>query len=230
MSNTNKPTTGHSIGGIILVAIGGLFLLDSLDVMDFGHFTHEWWPVILILVGLSKFRRDRQSGGLLLIVLGIVFLSTTLGIINFDRIWRFWPLILIGVGIQIIFRSRGNHSISKKFYGQSDDEYFNLYGIFNGSDHRIHSKNFKGGEAFVLFGGLDIDLTKAVADPDGCNFTFTTIFGGIDIRVPEDWSVVTSGTSIFGGISNKTIARKDDKITSVNLNGVVLFGGIEVKN
>ncbi len=230
MTNIHKPTTGHSIGGFLLIAIGGIFLLDSLDVMDFGHFMREWWPIILILVGLSKFRRDRQSGGLLLIVLGTIFLSATLGIVNFDRIWRFWPLILIGVGIQIILRSRSNQSFTKKIIRQSEDEYFNLYGIFNGSDHRIHSKNFKGGEAFVLFGGLDIDLTKAKADPDGCNFSFTTIFGGIDIRVPEDWSVVTSGTSIFGGISNKTSSSKDDKITSVNLNGIVLFGGIEVKN
>ncbi|NQV38180.1 MAG: hypothetical protein HQ509_09290 [Candidatus Marinimicrobia bacterium] len=230
MRKVNKSTTGHSIGGFLLIAIGGLFLLDSLHIMDFGHFTGEWWPIILILVGISKFRKNRQSSGLLLIVLGAIFLSTTLGIINLDRIWRFWPLILIGIGLQIIFRSRGNQSLFKKDSVKSDDEYFNLYGIFNGNDHRIHSQSFKGGEAFVLFGGLDIDLTKATAHPEGCNFSFTTIFGGIDVEVPEDWSVVTSGTSIFGGISDKTSSNKEDSKKSVNLNGIVLFGGIEIRN
>ncbi len=230
MSKGHKPKTSHSIIGLILVAVGGIFLLDSLELMNFGHLFQEWWPIILILVGFSKFRNDSESGGLLLLALGVIFLSATLGIVNFNRIWRFWPLILIGIGLQIIFRSRRKPSFSEKINVSSDDEYFSLNAIFNGSNHRMHSNHFKGGEAFVLFGGLEIDLTKATADPAGCYFSLTTIFGGIDIRVPENWSVVTSGTSIFGGISNKTAPGKNDKVISVNLNGVVLFGGIEVKN
>ena len=42
--------TGQSLGGLILIAIGVLFLLSNLDIIPYGFF--EFWPVVLILVGL----------------------------------------------------------------------------------------------------------------------------------------------------------------------------------
>ncbi|MFQ5870160.1 MAG: LiaI-LiaF-like domain-containing protein [Candidatus Zixiibacteriota bacterium] len=48
--------SGHSIfGGIVLLVLGVLFLLGNLDIMyfDFWDFIGDWWPVILIVVGLS---------------------------------------------------------------------------------------------------------------------------------------------------------------------------------
>jgi fumarate reductase subunit C len=48
--------SGHSVfWGIILLLFGVLFLLDNLDLMyfDFWDFIGNWWPVILIVVGLS---------------------------------------------------------------------------------------------------------------------------------------------------------------------------------
>jgi uncharacterized integral membrane protein len=48
--------SGHSVfWGIILLLFGVLFLLDNLDLMyfDFWDFIGKWWPVILIVVGLS---------------------------------------------------------------------------------------------------------------------------------------------------------------------------------
>ncbi len=230
MIKNQKPSNHYPISGFLLIIVGGLFLLDSLHIMDLDRFLFDWWPLALILIGLSKVRSHHQSGGYLLIVLGAIFLTATLGLINFNRIWHLWPLILIFIGLQILFRSKGNRSISNENVIQAKDEYFNLYGILNGSDHQIHSKHFKGGEALVLFGGLNIDLTKAEADINGCYFSFTTIFGGIDIKVPEDWSVISSGTTIFGAISNKTNSSKDNEKIPVKLNGFVLFGAIEIRN
>ncbi|MBC8400510.1 MAG: hypothetical protein H8E14_03380 [Candidatus Marinimicrobia bacterium] len=86
MSKKHKHLSSHSITGFILVVIGGLFLLDSLDIFNFGNFIGEWWPVILIIIGLTKFRNERQPGGAILILIGVVFLSATLDIINWDAI------------------------------------------------------------------------------------------------------------------------------------------------
>ncbi|MEE9168143.1 MAG: DUF5668 domain-containing protein [bacterium] len=39
--------------GILLVAIGALFLLDNLRILDFGDVVSNLWPLILIAIGLK---------------------------------------------------------------------------------------------------------------------------------------------------------------------------------
>jgi len=36
--------------GVVLVVIGAIFLLESLDLIDYG--INELWPLILIAIGL----------------------------------------------------------------------------------------------------------------------------------------------------------------------------------
>ena len=42
--------TANLIIGVILVIVGSLLLLGSVDVVEFGLF--DFWPVILIFIGL----------------------------------------------------------------------------------------------------------------------------------------------------------------------------------
>lgn len=50
-----------SYGGIILVVIGVLFLLDTLDIANFGHMVATWWPLILIIVGINVLMRQKRD-------------------------------------------------------------------------------------------------------------------------------------------------------------------------
>lgn len=45
--------------GILLIGLGVLFLLDSAGVMEFGHTIRKFWPVILILIGVSILLRKK---------------------------------------------------------------------------------------------------------------------------------------------------------------------------
>ncbi|MGB8771754.1 MAG: DUF5668 domain-containing protein [Candidatus Korobacteraceae bacterium] len=46
-------------------------------------------------------------GAFILIGLGVLFLLNEMDVLNFDRLWRFWPLVLIAVGIRVLIRRRG---------------------------------------------------------------------------------------------------------------------------
>ncbi|HLP17095.1 MAG TPA: cell wall-active antibiotics response protein LiaF [Bacteroidota bacterium] len=50
-----------SYGGIILVVIGVMFLLDTLNIANFGHMVSMWWPLILILVGINIVMRQKRE-------------------------------------------------------------------------------------------------------------------------------------------------------------------------
>jgi lia operon protein LiaF len=55
-------TRNHtSIGGIILVGLGILFLLDTLDIASFGHLIATWWPLILVIIGINILMRQREE-------------------------------------------------------------------------------------------------------------------------------------------------------------------------
>ena len=52
-------------GGALLIALGLLFLLDSMQVMDFGDIIRTYWPLILIYFGLRHIvGRPHMSGPL----------------------------------------------------------------------------------------------------------------------------------------------------------------------
>ena len=82
----------------------------------------------------------------------------------------------------------------------------------------------------ALFGGGDIDLRQAGFTAEGCNLHLTAIFGGIDVIVPDDIQVITSGIPIFGAIEDKSTHSETKPIRStVKCHCTVIFGGIEIK-
>jgi len=96
---------------------------------------------------------------------------------------------------------------------------------------RFISDNFRGGKLTNIFGGSDINLSKANPVPQGCIIDAVVIFGGSNLIVPDDWQVKTEAVSIFGGVSDKRVmpaAFNPDK--TLVIKGVVIFGGIEIKS
>ncbi|TAK53952.1 MAG: hypothetical protein EPO24_13750 [Bacteroidetes bacterium] len=51
----------YSFGGIILVTIGLLMLLDNLDYLDFGDVIQTYWPLILVFWGFVILRRRKKQ-------------------------------------------------------------------------------------------------------------------------------------------------------------------------
>jgi hypothetical protein len=113
---------GRAIGGLILISLGLVFLLDGLGVLvDF-----QWWALFLIVPGMvmlfKAWTRYMQSGevpddlrgeafgGLFMVVLGMIFLFS----LDFGKIW---PIFLILPGLGLLFGWIGDDDDD-----ESDDE------------------------------------------------------------------------------------------------------------
>jgi hypothetical protein len=61
-------------------------------------------------------------------------------------------------------------------------------------------------------------------------FDVFAMWGGIEIRVPENWTVVGRVTPILGGFDDKTRPPQQESTQRLVIRGFVIMGGVEVKN
>ncbi|MGH9793898.1 MAG: LiaI-LiaF-like domain-containing protein [Candidatus Acidiferrales bacterium] len=94
------------IGGLVLIAIGALFLADRMWWFDFGWFFSRFWPLMLIGMGVVLLFRNRSpkesyAGPIVLIVIGVIFQADKLDWFDW-RMRTMWPVILIGIGVALL--------------------------------------------------------------------------------------------------------------------------------
>jgi len=96
------------IAGLLLIALGALFLAGTLGAIDVGLLIRRWWPLVLILVGAERLllAPHHRTGGLTLVGIGAALLVFSLGVLPWDWIGRLWPVLLIGFGLWLTLRGR----------------------------------------------------------------------------------------------------------------------------
>ena len=223
-----------TISGLILIAIGTLFLLDHMNIIHIGSLW-KFWPMILIIVGISKvFAEGNRVGGVLILLIGAYFQLNNLDLIHLA--WdTFWPVLLIIAGILMI----GNRFEKHFQFGTPNTPgsvgVLNEFALFGGIERRITVNNFHEGRVEAIFGGVEVDFRSADIEGEEAVVEVDALFGGIEITVPDRWIVIYQGQSIFGGYSDETRAPAPDVLGNVPrktliLRGRALFGGIVVKN
>jgi hypothetical protein len=153
-----------------------------------------------------------------------------------------WPLILIGVGILLLFQRTYEWKVrmprGRVHRGFAFDESkatpdrINIDAIFSGGKRVITSQNFQGGAITTVFGGVELDLRQAGMAADSAVLEIDAIFGGVEVRIPANWSAVVHGVGIFGGFGDHTAQPYPPLPDTRQLivKGSAVFGGVEVKN
>lgn len=213
--------------GLIIVAIGlsllfGQLGLENIFGFSFSYLLSVLWPLILVVIGSSIWLSGKNSAGLIILAIGLFFLLNTLFDID---IWRlFWPLLLIGLGLLILFKGSVKSTADK-----SSEDFISVNSIFSGSEKKVISKSFQGGNIFVLFGGSEIDLRNTKLNKDGATLELTVVFGGATILAPENVQIISEGSALFGGWENKASSSTTQNSPVLRISGSTVFGGVEIK-
>jgi hypothetical protein len=104
----NAPPWSGLTGGLVLIAIGLIFLLARMDVFSERALWRLLpWGVLLVMGGLKVLSGGGwrlEKGGLTMILIGAWGLVSSLGVAGLT--WgTSWPLLLIGFGLLAVFET-----------------------------------------------------------------------------------------------------------------------------
>ncbi|HVZ95773.1 MAG TPA: DUF5668 domain-containing protein [Chitinophagaceae bacterium] len=195
-------------GGLIMIAIGTIFLIDQTNPkMNFHDYI---LPAILISVGIIYILRPHHTFG------------------RYERRWR--RKFYEGPGYR---PAEPLFSASQPNAGATGtaEEWIEINAVFGSVKKIILSKNFKGGEINCFMGGAELNMMQADLQHQ-VSLEVNNVFGGTKIIVPSNWDVKNQATTVFGGIEDKrnlpSVTTDPGKV--LVLHGTCVFGGIEIIN
>lgn len=218
--------------GLILIIIGVILGGNALDIFNINLFFDGWWTLFIIVptfIGLVT-ERDK-TGNIIGLIIGLLLLLSCRGLFDFKLIWKLiFPLIFVIIGLSLIFKNNINKEVNEKIKELNENLSSNdgYTATFSGQNLNFDGEEFKGSNLNAIFGGIKLDLRKAIINED-IVINASSIFGGIDIYIPDNCKVKIKSNSIFGGVSNNKKCNVDDNSYTIYINASCMFGGVEIK-
>jgi predicted membrane protein len=113
--------------------------------------------------------------------------------------------------------------------GGSEEVRINGSAFLGGFSRGVSTQDFQGGSLTAMMGGCEIDLRNASMKSPEAVIDVFSFWGGIELKVPRDWTVMTEATPILGGIEDKTQPSPEASKRLI-IRGMVIMAGVEVKN
>ncbi len=226
--------TPQLVLGVLVIAVGVLFTLDNLGLVHAEDYL-RYWPAALIVIGLMKLAQTGDAGsgtfgGFVFVIAGLWLLLEETAVIRVS-FWDMWPLVLVLLGTYMVWQGatgrRARRVVTPGATGDPQDT-VNAIAILGGVAYRNTSRRFRGGNLTAIMGGCEMDFRQAGIDGDAILDVFA-MWGGIEVRVPEDWVVVSHVLPLLGGSVNKTRATGATP-HRLTVRGFAVMGGIEIKN
>ncbi len=225
-------------GGCVL-CLGLLFLLDNLNIFEADRILDYWFPGLLVIAGTIKLLQSRESGGTtfgaVLFLLGVLILLDDLDFLVVN-LWDFWPVLLVAVGLLIMFRALGRERAvasaesSSASSAESSTDRLNAVAILGGFKRSVASRDFQGGNLTAFLAGCEVDLRDSSISAGEATLDVFAFWGGIEVKVPEDWSVELRVLPVLGGCEDKTRQPQNGTGKRLVVKGTAFMGGVGIKN
>lgn len=200
----------NTVIGLILIIIGVIIGLNAFHITNIDLFFDGWWTLFIIVpCFFGLFKDQDKTGNIICLIVGIYLLLYYQGLINFQFAWKLVvPVIFVLIGLKMIFKDTFNKKKPRQ----------NIY------DNQLYT----GGNYDVTFNGLILDLSKAYLN-EKTNITISTLFGGVDLYLPDDVNIQIQSSNFLGGVDLHKRENKIENTKVIYLNARCIFGGINIK-
>ena len=226
-----RRNVSRVVVGFAIIAAGILFTLDNLRIVEADTYL-SYWPLAVVAIGLAHIVQGRTWGGylwgLLLVIGGLWLLGENLGVLSVS-IWTLSPLLLVLLGASIIWRGCCPPVLAR---GPATDGIGFIRGtaVMGGFDRTSDASDFRGGDVVVIMGGCKLDLRHAAITANEAVIDVLAIMGGVEIRIPENWTVDAKVLPLMGGVANQTRVAGGSPAQRLVVRGTVFMGAVEIKN
>ena len=231
-----RGNSARQMVGILMIAFGCLLLVGALGIIHVG--LYSLWPLLLIIWGVWVIGRAFGAGGdWKFRIRGVIkdkFQRATGSETPSEFAEQLKSKIQdnIKANIENNIKSKSQTNWSSSTENESADSEFDYMAIFGGIKQRVAVKNFRGGRLMAIFGGFELDLTRADIEGSSAVIDASALMGGGEIRVPDTWIVELRGTALLGGYTDETHQHISDSATAKHLivKGIAALGGVVIKN
>ena len=217
--------------GILFIIVGVIVGFNSFGITNINLFFSGWWTLFIIIPSLVGLINDKEkTSSLIFLIVGVWLFLAERDLIEYELLIKLLlPVILISIGLLLVFKdvlSINGKEIKK--INANNKESNNYIAVFGSQDLKFEDEKVENLDLKSLFGGIKLDLRDAKIEKDIVINTLS-VFGGIDIYVPDDVKVKVSSTPFFGGVEVKRGKQSSKKEITIYLNSVCIFGGVDVK-
>lgn len=214
----------QTLVGLLIVLAGVLLTADNLGLVEAGRVL-RFWPIGVLATGILMWFRATDTGariwaGFVVALGGLWTIARVLDWpVNFSMVF---PLAIVMVGVVIVQRALGMRQ-PQVGAAQSMSE----LAFWSGIDKRVSTALFRRADLTAVMGGIQLDFRDSQISGEAVVDMFV-LMGGVELRLPPDWTVSNQVVAIMGGVQEKSTGATDGKHRLI-LRGFVMMGGVEVK-
>lgn len=216
------------IWGIILIALGFIFLLNALEITKINIFFNGWWTLLIIipcLIDLINPNKESKMGDIIGILIGIILLLLMQRVLNITLVIKlFIPAIFLIGGLYLVFGSVIKKDLNSKIKDLNTNKAEEFCSVFS-SQSLSKDDKFKQINLDAVFGSLTFDLKDADISEESL-INISAIFGKVKLIVPKNVSIKVKSIPVFGGISNKCKNKDGKKV--IYISALALFGSVKI--
>jgi hypothetical protein len=218
---------GRMTLGLVFIALGLILTLDQAGILDIRGIG-RWWPLLLIGVGVVKVRQPLQDGQRAAGV-GFLFLGGFFLLVNVLSWGRAWPLGVVLVGVLLLWQAFDRSPATGP--KESESPVISELAVMGGLKRGIRALGLQGGYITAVMGGVELDLRRSKIGASPAHVDVFALWGGIELKVPSEWSVEGRVVPFMGGFEN-TAQPVSDSIDPPRLvvRGHAVMGYIEITN
>ncbi|WP_030793648.1 DUF1707 SHOCT-like domain-containing protein [Streptomyces sp. NRRL S-920] len=105
----------------------------------------------------------------------------------------------------------------------------NMVAVFSGCVRKGRWRVARRTHAYAIFGSVEIDLSEAIFEQRQVVIKAISIFGSVEVRVPENVSLRGSGAGVLGTFEVDTLDSVDQDAPVVFVDGLAVLGSVEAR-